>query len=127
MRVEVLVPFLAFLQLQIVHALVRPRAPVRAPYHRPNEDALVLNEYGVLLREGYTYPQHFEFIGMHLAQNASMYHELTSINGYRARLDEYTVHELIRYDPGVVRSWSFFSNHSSLGKEFRSRNRVVTR
>lgn len=30
-----------------------------------------------------------------------MFWPIETLNGYRARLDDYTLHELVRYDPGV--------------------------
>lgn len=62
------------------------------------------NEYIVRLRDGHTIDSHFARIGRDLSRDAHMFWPIETLNGYRARLDDYTLHELVRYDPGVERS-----------------------
>ena len=69
-------------------------------YHRPDGE-LVEDEYIVALHSGHTLEQHFEQIGTDLTVNASMFHRINAINGYRARLPHDLVHENIRFDAGV--------------------------
>lgn len=59
------------------------------------------NEYIVRLRDGHTIDSHFARIGRDLSRDAHMFWPIDTLNGYRARLDDYTLHELVRYDPGV--------------------------
>lgn len=77
-----------------------PRAMAPCPYHRPSAE-LIADKYIVVLHDGHTLEKHFEHIRRDLSQNSSMFHPIATINGYRARLTEDVVHELIRFDPGV--------------------------
>jgi hypothetical protein len=54
-----------------------------------------------MLHEGHTLEVHFERIGMDLSNSSDIFAPIETINGYRARLNEHTVHNLVRYDPGV--------------------------
>lgn len=38
---------------------------------------------------------------MNLEQSASMFYPIHTLGGYRARLSSHTIHELVRFDPGV--------------------------
>lgn len=95
-----------FLAVLIVHALsvsalvARRKNP--APYITSGEVRHCENLCVVRLQEGYTLEAHFEAIGTDLSQNASLFYPMAALNSYHARLDPSTVHELIRYDPGVV-------------------------
>lgn len=66
-----------------------------------HDHSVVEDEYIVVLNYGHSLQQHFEQIGTNLAVNASMFHPINSINGYRARLPYELLHETIRFDPGV--------------------------
>lgn len=48
-----------------------------------------------------THTTDFAHIGVNLSQTTSIFHPLQILTGYRARLDSFTLHELVRYDPGV--------------------------
>jgi hypothetical protein len=85
-----------------VYALVLQRTNPAPYYRHSNESLLVADEYGVVLVENYTLDAHFEFIEVNLEQNASIFARISVINAYRAKIDSYTVHNLIRYDPGVL-------------------------
>lgn len=86
----------------LVNSLVAPRT-TQAQHHRPENPAHRINgEFGVVLREGYTLEEHFAFIGIDLSQKASIFHRIEIVNGYRAKLDSHILHNLIRYDPGVL-------------------------
>jgi hypothetical protein len=88
--------------LSPVYGLVMPRKHL-ADYFQPIDPAhRIDDEYGVLLQDNHTLNDHFNFIGMNLEQTAPMFHWIRSINGYRAKLDRDTVHNLIRHDPGVL-------------------------
>lgn len=54
-----------------------------------------------MLHDGHTVDTHFAQIGIDLSKTASFYFPLATINSYRAKLDNDTVHLLVRYDPGV--------------------------
>lgn len=43
----------------------------------------------------------FDRIGKNLSQSAPLFYNLRSLGCYRAQLDHFTLHELVRYDPGV--------------------------
>ncbi|KIM93132.1 hypothetical protein OIDMADRAFT_61917 [Oidiodendron maius Zn] len=60
------------------------------------------NLYIVQLQEGHTLEAHFKTIGVDLSQNTTLFYLMTALNAYHARLDHYTIHELVRHDPGVL-------------------------
>ena len=95
--------FLAVLLLLFspIQALVLPRTE-QAPYYRAyDEKDHIADEYGVFLAKNYTIEEHFDFIGVNLEQNATTFARMSVLNAYRAKIDSHTVHNLIRYDPGV--------------------------
>jgi hypothetical protein len=73
-----------------------------APYITSDEVRHCDNLYIVRLQEGHTLEAHFETIGADLSQNTTLFYSMAALNSYHARLDPYTVHELVRHDPGVV-------------------------
>lgn len=85
-----------------ISALVTPRASQQAIYIQPGQD-LVKDTYIVTLYNNYTLEEHFTFIGKDLSQSSKKFFSLPGIDAYLADIDEYTLHELIRYDPGVRR------------------------
>lgn len=82
-------------------ALVARRQTL-APYITSEQVRHCDDLYVVRLQEGYTLEAHFETIGTDLSQNTTLFYPMTALNSYHARLDPYTVHELVRHDPGVV-------------------------
>ncbi|KAL9113703.1 MAG: hypothetical protein Q9227_002148 [Pyrenula ochraceoflavens] len=72
-----------------------------APYRRPEGAKLVADEYIVILKDDYTLKEHLNYIGVDLTTFDS-FNELGAINGYHARLDDHTIHNLIRTDPDVA-------------------------
>jgi len=85
-----------------VYGLLPPRSEA-APYHRHvDETNLIKDEYVVVLHKNYTLQDHFDFIGTNLETSRYVFHKISSINGYRARLEETTLHDIIRHDPGVL-------------------------
>jgi len=87
--------------LSAVSVLAEPQK--RAEYYIPKDRVLIENEYLILLQPNHTIAAHFEVIGIDLEndQNSGFFHRLDTINGYFAKLDSHTVHDLIRFDPGV--------------------------
>ena len=95
--------FFSILMLNVLDAsalVARRKTP--APYIYLDQVRHCDNLYIVRLQEGHTLEAHFETIGADLSQNATLFYPLTALNSYRARLDPYTVHELVRHDPGVI-------------------------
>jgi len=78
---------------------IAPKVP-QAPYHRSGSN-LIEDTYLVRFRKGHTLEDHYKFLGRNISENATLFKNLPIIGGYHARLDAYTVHDLIRYDPGV--------------------------
>lgn len=54
-----------------------------------------------MLHERHTINDHFNQIGVNLSETIPNFAPISAINGYRARLDNHTVHNLVRLDPGV--------------------------
>jgi hypothetical protein len=73
----------------------------RAPYRQIDPERTVPDDYGVLLRDGYTLEQHFEFLGQNLSETARDFRYFRSFNSYHAVLDSEFLHERVRSDPGV--------------------------
>ena len=81
----------------------RLRATRPAVYHRfeATHEPLIKDEYLVMLHDDHPLEDHFAFIGTNLSETASDFHPYSNINGYCVRVDERTMHDHIRYDPGV--------------------------
>jgi hypothetical protein len=62
---------------------------------------VIPDSYGVLFRETYTLEEHFAFIGQNLSESARCFDHIRLINAYHVYLDNYTLHEIVRRDPGV--------------------------
>lgn len=75
--------------------------PVQAEYDIGDSDSHIPDEYFVHLHANHTIESHFQFIGKDLASEAEKFHPIKYINAYTVRLDSYTIHNLIRSDPGV--------------------------
>lgn len=84
-----------------------------APYHRPERSNLLEDRYIVAFHDGHSLEDHFEAIGLDLSKISPMFYRLDALNAYQAQLDGYTVHELVRLDPGVK-----FVDHDSYMAEF---------
>lgn len=54
-----------------------------------------------MLYDGCTINDHFNQTGVDLSKTALLFAPITTINGYRARLDNHTLHEIVRFDPNV--------------------------
>ncbi|KAF4622765.1 hypothetical protein G7Y89_g14260 [Cudoniella acicularis] len=89
----------AFLTLRASALVARAKNP--APYHKLDDAILLKDQYIVQFQDGYTLEEHFETIGIDLSKNATSFYPIEVLNGYQAELDYHTIHELIRYDPGV--------------------------
>jgi hypothetical protein len=61
------------------------------------------DEYTVELNPGYTLEEHYEFIGFDLSAKAEMFDPRPSFGMYDVKIDGYTMHKIIRHDPGVLR------------------------
>lgn len=70
-----------------------------APYNRGRGGAIE-GEYVVHFHEGHDLDKHFAHIGKSLGDGEGL-HIHNWLPGYRATLDDHTVHELVRRDPGV--------------------------
>jgi hypothetical protein len=93
--------FLSFLLLASFSFISQSSASREpAPYIRP-EAPLVDNSYIVALYPNHTLEAHFDFIHLNLSQTASSFIPLPITNSYIAVLDNHTVHDLVRHDPGV--------------------------
>ncbi|KAL9097031.1 MAG: hypothetical protein Q9165_000995 [Trypethelium subeluteriae] len=83
-------------------AAILSRSESPRPYHRDLDDSkLVKDEYLVKLSSGHTLDNHFKVIGLDLSKECEIFRHMPRYNAYHARLNEETVHNLIRYDPGV--------------------------
>jgi hypothetical protein len=83
--------------------MARPVAARPAVYHRfeAAHEPLIKDEYLVMLHDDHPLEDHFAFIGTNLSETASYFHPYSNINGYCVRVDEHTMHDRIRHDPGV--------------------------
>lgn len=81
---------------------VAARRKTAAPYITSSEVRHCEILYVVQLQEGYSIEDHFETIDLDLSQNTTTFYPMIALNSYRARLDSYIIHRLVRYDPGVV-------------------------
>ncbi|PVH93138.1 hypothetical protein DM02DRAFT_249177 [Periconia macrospinosa] len=94
-----------FLTISIGSTLtLAARRVAPAVYHRDTgpERTLIKDQYAVKLHDHHTLQAHFKHIGVNLSESnlgRFEYHE--GLNFYVVRIDERTMHELIRYDPGV--------------------------
>jgi hypothetical protein len=93
--------FRFFGTFSVVSALV-PRQ-YQARYHNPEGFNEIDDEYIVLLYPNHTLSAHFQAIGIDLEhdKNTKSFHPLDLINGYAAVLDNHTLHNIVRLDPGV--------------------------
>lgn len=74
----------------------------KAPYHRPGSN-LVPNSYIVKFHDNHTLQDHFDYLGQNLSETANRFRDMPGFGGYALEIDSYTLHEQIRYDPGVSR------------------------
>jgi hypothetical protein len=72
----------------------------QAAYHKPGPN-LVPDSYFVSFHPNHTLQDHYNYLGRNLSETASGFVDLPGLGGYFAVLDSYTVHEEVRYDPGV--------------------------
>ncbi|KAF2231438.1 subtilisin-like protein [Viridothelium virens] len=94
-------PYLLYsLLLQPIAAVEWAQQP--APYQRPEGSDLIDDNYFVRLKPGYTFDQHWTKIGMNLSQTDPDFVDLSNMNGYAAKIDNSTLHDVIRHDPGVA-------------------------
>jgi len=82
-------------------ALVARRSKDPAPYTTCDKAELVKDTYIIRFHDNHTLAEHFDAIGQNLSETASMFYDMNLLNGYHAELSEDTVHEMVRYDPGV--------------------------
>ncbi|KAK3718636.1 serine protease [Vermiconidia calcicola] len=69
-----------------------------APLYGLEHDGCILGEYVVIFHKNYTLEQHFETIGRNFSESEGF----TKFGfGYTASLDDTTLHDLVRHDPGV--------------------------
>ncbi|KAI9678401.1 MAG: Suppressor of the cold-sensitive snRNP biogenesis mutant brr1-1, partial [Bathelium mastoideum] len=115
-----LLPFFVLL-LTSVNAIKFPRRSIGgtlAPYHRPDA-RLVPSTYIVRLSEDHSLAKHFAHCGVDLSKTSPRFEQISGLYrqgtllsspsneladvrfSYRAQLDDYTVNQLVRTDPGV--------------------------
>lgn len=97
----------------VVSGLITQYSNHSAPYYISGQAKLVDDQYLVFLRDGHSIKDHFNAVGFDLSKNSSKFYRLDALNAYQARLDSYTVHEMIRHDPGVK-----FVDHDSYMADF---------
>ncbi|KUJ08215.1 subtilisin-like protein [Mollisia scopiformis] len=97
-----------------VLGLFAPIAQAFASFYEAR-DSTIQDEYIVLLHPDYTLSQHYNFIGVNMSQQSSMFHYLDTINAYGVRASPELVHELIRHDNGVLYIQQNFHLNASLG------------
>lgn len=87
-------------------ALPNRKRSAPCAYHKGGEDPkepLIQDSYTVELEEGYSLKAHYEFLGFDLSAKAEEFHYMSRLHMYRLEVDASTMHELIRFDPGVRR------------------------
>lgn len=72
----------------------------RAPLLNADLENRSPDQYGVALKEGYTLEQHSLKIGKNVTQFPGFF-ELQALHGYVAQIDNDTLNNLVRLDPGV--------------------------
>lgn len=99
-----------FVLLGLATASVIKREGERRPYYRTNEEALVADEYLVMLDENHTLESHFQFLGQNLSEAQGLeFQWMNAFHGYRITVPRGLVHDHIRFDPGVK-----FVEHNSI-------------
>ena len=72
------------------------------PYQGEGADNNIIHgEYFIHFRPNHTLDLHQKYIGRNIS-SSKKFHLFNGLPGYFAALDNYTLHELIRRDPGVV-------------------------
>jgi hypothetical protein len=101
-------------------ALPNQKRTTPCPYHRNENllEPLIKDEYIVQLRPGYSLDEHFQFVGYNLSAESEDFDFMEQLNAYGIHIDEDTLHEKIRYDPGVRR----VSHNRALNLEQLSHN-----
>ena len=95
-------PIFSILMLHALRALTLvARRQTPAPLITSDEVRHIDDVYVVRLQEGHTLDAHFDNIGVDLSRTATMFYPMRALNSYHARIDNHTIHELVRYDPGV--------------------------
>jgi hypothetical protein len=95
-------PIFSILMLHGLRALALvARRQTPAPLITSDEVRHIDDVYVVRLQEGHTLDAHFDNIGVDLSRTATMFYPMRALNSYHARIDNHTIHELVRYDPGV--------------------------
>ncbi|KAF2652970.1 subtilisin-like protein [Lophiostoma macrostomum CBS 122681] len=86
-------------------ALPNQRRATPCTYHKGGSarEPLLEDQYTVELNDGYTLEEHYEFVGFNLSAAASIFSYRNYSNTYGIKIDEHTMHNIIRYDPGVDR------------------------
>ncbi|KAF2232588.1 subtilisin-like protein [Viridothelium virens] len=101
-----------FINFFLVLVLLGPTSAGQLP-HRPDNNILaplygthrhqdlVPDSYIVRLIKNYTLASHFARCGVDLSRTSHDFEEIPILRSYRARLDNFTVNQLVRTDPGV--------------------------
>ncbi|KAF2739096.1 hypothetical protein EJ04DRAFT_509240 [Polyplosphaeria fusca] len=76
-----------------------PRASTPCPYHTYKKR--IPHEYMVLLRNNHTLEAHFRNLGFNVSHYATKFKALEALNMYSITIDEYTIKDHVRWDPGV--------------------------
>ena len=86
-------------------ALPSQKRSTPCPYHKGGtaREPLLKDEYTVELNPGYTLKEHYDFIGFDLSAKGEKFNVKNRLNMYGVKIDEDTMHNIIRYDLGVLR------------------------
>jgi hypothetical protein len=100
----------ALLPLVAISATLSSALPSRkrstpCPHYKGGtaREPLLKDEYVVELNPGYTIQEHYDFVGFDLSAKAKNFDFKNRLNMYGVKIDENTMHNIIRYDPGVLR------------------------
>lgn len=87
----------------IATGLVHPRNSQPCAYHLPNTtwEPAIEDEYIVKLHDHYSITDHFDFLGLNLSESTAAFYYMQHFHGYTISVDKHTMHDLIRYDPGI--------------------------
>jgi hypothetical protein len=89
-----------FSYLHIIKATFLTSRASPAPYIH-NFKNLIEDEYVIGLHYNYTIEQHCQHVGINLLETGHIIDSIPELNMYTVRIDSHTIHNSIRWDPGV--------------------------
>lgn len=86
------------------NALPSLKRSAPCPYHNESSESepLLKDEYIVHFKPGYTLGDHYGFVGCDISSKAEKFNFMPHLDMYSVTIDEKTMHEIIRYDPGII-------------------------